>query len=175
MVMDTERVSGRREGPDWYTVLDDEMSEVPLSHVAASTNNTVFADEHLYVKYDAWLSSTAHVGGVMEADAKHIQYNIGVRGPAGYINVWDCTTPVVTGDVFVPEALHKDIRYALKRIPPLQSTFTKMNLLGIVERLASGLAHFATWGHLDTLQLRGGRNWDLEVLVENVVVPSGSL
>jgi hypothetical protein len=148
-------------GPNSYQVGDTEKTDIPLSRVVASTNNTALADETMYCKYNASLNTSAKVAGVEETSIKNMQYNIGVRSARGNINVWDVQTPSVTGDVVVPESLQKDVSYSAKRNPALPSSFKTMNLLGIVERLASGLAHYASWGELNTLELRGGRNWDV--------------
>jgi hypothetical protein len=78
----------------------------------------------------------------------------------------------------VNEAMQKDIAYAASRQPALPKTFKTMNLLGVVERLARGVAHYSAWGTLSTQQLRGGANWDLrsiQAATENITIAPGSV
>jgi hypothetical protein len=135
----------------------EDGASIPLSGLVNHTSNSIYPDKDSVVDYVGIVTTSMKLQGSEETDAKSVVYRVGVRDGPGNIS-----RPVDIYRINTSMAVSEEVRRAFqemgRRASALPTTWERVDLYGIVMRLAMGIAYYTIWGRLTTTILRGGGN-----------------
>lgn len=129
-----------------------------LSGVVAGALGELITQDQ-FRRYKSDLTTQTILRGVVDSSTKAILFEVGARNysASSIARHLDIT---VGGDcaIRVDSLLAADFAGAARKYANFTGDFAVMDLGGVVERLAAGIAFYANTGSLTALQLRGGGN-----------------
>jgi len=146
---------------------DLSSSIIPLSGLVGASVGGAYPDENAVVDYHGVVYSSMVMRGVADAAPKGVSFRVGVRAARANIarpNVVDrvdTSMPVV-------EELRKSIQEMSRRVTALPAVWERMELFGVVRRLAMGCAYYSVWGGITAVELRGGGNANIVAVAATV-------
>lgn len=139
-----------------------------LAKTMSRASGVVVASDKELRRYRAVVTSSTQINGKVDVDCKSVVWNIGRRGDMG--------SGMMTGGqnmlkaniaVQVNDAVKADLNAYARKYTSFPAEWSVFDMAGVVERLAKGMAHYATHGVLSSEVLRGGQ--------EASVVAAGTL
>jgi len=145
------------------------LTRVVTAPVRTGTLNTasgvILDDDNTYRRYLASVNSSCRMLKRLDVSERAIVYNIGRRGIVGTGLVRDgVAVQRFSGAVNETVENQADLSGMARKSSAYPATWPLFDLAGVVERLASGIAHYANHGVLTASQLRGGGQANLIAL-----------
>lgn len=170
-----------------YGKMEEDTTQVAttLGGIVSGAVGGPLSSPTLIHRYRAVLTSVAKINKQVDVNTRSILYNVGVR------STFDSLMPLRPKEVngtdmsFVSSpVISQELSGAARRATQMASRWEKMDLAGVVERLASAIAVYRVTGELTQHKMAGGRELDIVAVdgvtrtiaasAGHVFVPSGA-
>jgi len=156
---------------------DPSTTVIPLSGLIGAADGTPYPNEDSVADYSGALTSSMMMRGVRDTSAKNVAFRVGVRAGQGNI-----ARPVdvqrVDTSISVSEPVQRNFQEMGRRSSAMPVTWERIDLHGVIKRLAQGAAYYSAWGVLTTTVLRGGGAVSvasIEAVVNPVAADAGAV
>nr|CAE9672665.1 coat protein [Mucor hiemalis virus 3] len=130
-----------------------------ISGVIATADGKILSSNNEYRRYRSDVTTRSKMRGNSDSSTKSILFEVGRRGAAGVgLSKWVDDVPAGDCSIQVSVMMAADFAGMARKYANFTGDFGVMDLASVVERLAAGIAHYATHGELTDVQLRGGGN-----------------
>jgi len=146
---------------------DGSIGIVPLSGLVGEVDGTPYADNRAVVEYVGTLQSHMMLGGRGDTANKYITYRVGVKDGQVMMSRPEALSRVDTS-MQVSTEIQMMCSEMAGRNASMPATWTRMDLFGVVRRLAMGATYYSAWGTLTPAVLRGGGNVEIQAIAASV-------